>query len=75
MKLPRWTHRLYAYFTGYFWLPCPICDRSFGGHERNLGQLMDTVNRGRVVCSECKAEASKLNKAAFPDRWTEDDEG
>ena len=31
--LPRWLHRLYARFLGYFWLPCPICGRCFGGHE------------------------------------------
>lgn len=30
---PRWPHRLYARLNGYFWHPCPICGRKFGGHE------------------------------------------
>lgn len=31
--IPRWCHRMYARWAGYFWLPCKICDRPFGGHE------------------------------------------
>jgi hypothetical protein len=30
---PRWLNRLYARLMGYFWLPCPLCGRPFGGHE------------------------------------------
>jgi hypothetical protein len=30
---PRWLHRVYALLNGYFWLPCPVCGRKFGGHE------------------------------------------
>jgi hypothetical protein len=33
MRFPRWFHRWYAGTRGYFWLPCPICGRYFGGHE------------------------------------------
>jgi hypothetical protein len=29
----RWAHRWYASAFGYFWLPCPLCGREFGGHE------------------------------------------
>jgi len=29
----RSVHEEYARLHGYFWLPCPLCDRSFGGHE------------------------------------------
>jgi hypothetical protein len=29
----RWAHRRYADALGYFWLPCPLCTRPFGGHE------------------------------------------
>jgi hypothetical protein len=29
----RLLERLRAWFGGYFWLPCPICGRMFGGHE------------------------------------------
>lgn len=31
--IPRWVHHLYALLAGYFWLPCPVCGRHFGGHE------------------------------------------
>lgn len=31
--LPRWMHHLYANVLGYFWLPCALCGRNWGGHE------------------------------------------
>ncbi len=37
MSLPRWCHRCYAWFAGYFWLPCPVCGQMFGGHEWSGG--------------------------------------
>lgn len=33
MRLPRWMHRAYARFFGYFWIPCPLCGYMRGGHE------------------------------------------
>lgn len=45
MFLPRTFHRLYAKIVGYFWLPCPICGRYFGGHE---------WQEGCSICSEQK---------------------
>jgi hypothetical protein len=29
----RWVHRVRAWLGHYFWLPCPLCGRGFGGHE------------------------------------------
>jgi hypothetical protein len=29
----RWLNRLRAWWGGYFWLPCDLCGREFGGHE------------------------------------------
>lgn len=29
----RLAHHAYARFRGFFWLPCPLCGRKFGGHE------------------------------------------
>jgi hypothetical protein len=26
-------HKLYAKAMGFFWLPCDLCGREFGGHE------------------------------------------
>jgi len=37
LQLPRWLHKAYANSCGYFWLPCPRCDRKFGGHEKGWG--------------------------------------
>lgn len=31
--IPRWLHRAYARFGGFFWKACPRCGRMFGGHE------------------------------------------
>jgi hypothetical protein len=31
--LPRWVHHARAELMGYFWAPCPLCGRHFGGHE------------------------------------------
>lgn len=41
-RLPRWTNRLYARVAGYFWVPCPICGRDFGGHEIGDGAFPPT---------------------------------
>jgi hypothetical protein len=55
----RWLHHLYAWQFGYFWMPCPICSRMFGGHEvggwPSLGVEFDALSggqlRGKAVCS------------------------
>lgn len=40
----RWVHRWYARTFGYFWLPCPLCGRDFGGHEwRDIGGNISTI--------------------------------
>jgi len=33
VRRPRWLQRLYAWWHAYFWEPCPLCGRHFGGHE------------------------------------------
>ena len=40
-RLPRWLNRIYARVFGYFWFPCPICGRDFGGHEAAEEALLD----------------------------------
>lgn len=63
MKMPRFLHKLYANFFGYFWLPCPICHKPFGGHEMAEGAyLMDTEARGWGVCKNCVDVAKELNQ-------------
>ena len=33
MKVRRLLAKLYAAFSGHFWLPCQECGRKYGGHE------------------------------------------
>lgn len=53
----RWrrVHHGYAAAFGYFWLPCPLCGRHFGGHEC-AGSVPDPMNgpgRGIGICAPC----------------------
>lgn len=59
----RIVNRWYAKALGYFWLPCPLCGRGFGGHEwpRRDGVPVtvpdpDRPNGGLGICPWC-AEA------------------
>ncbi len=65
-RLPRWCHRVYAWFAGYFWLPCPVCGQMFGGHEWVAGDLVYVLEdyRPRATCPRpvCRATAQI-------DRW------
>lgn len=56
MRLPRYLHKLYAMWFGYFWLPCPLCKRMFGGHETTgalNGTLWTGYESGKAVCPQC----------------------
>ena len=57
----RFLNWLYAFIFGYFWLPCPLCGKNFGGHESH-GMLMTSYGGGVCVCYNCKEIAEKLNK-------------
>lgn len=53
-------HQAYAASHGYFWMPCPLCDRPFGGHERwSPDQLIaDCQAKAEIVeampaCRDC----------------------
>ncbi len=68
----RTFHRVYAWLFGYFWLPCPVCGRMFGGHEIhniNTTPLLTAPGTGKCVCPdpECSRKAAVLNKQHFPD--------
>lgn len=47
---PRWIHKLYAEAMGYFWMPCPVCGRMFGGHEW-AATIELAPGKGQGVCS------------------------
>jgi C4-type Zn-finger protein len=55
MHLPRWMHKAYAFAFGYFWLPCPVCGRMFGGHERPYGSVPHPTepHTRRITCPNC----------------------
>lgn len=66
-------NRLRALWGGFFWLPCPICGKNFGGHEW-AATLKDTAFRGRGVCPQCVDECNRRNEArkeefAAQERW------
>lgn len=50
-------HRRYAKDRGYFWLPCPLCDQPFGGHE--IGDVIPDPTKGEgcglCICPACAA--------------------
>ena len=49
LRRPRWFNWLRAQVGGYFWLPCPMCRRNFGGHE--MSSECDFNSMG--VCEAC----------------------
>lgn len=55
----------YARVRGYFWMPCPLCGRPFGGHEWGKGQTLYKApnGHGTGICPlpACKAEAARRN--------------
>ena len=63
----RLWQRLVAFFGGYFWIPCDLCGRCFGGHEPSA-TLLRTPHRGVGVCLNCKARADQLNDEKWK-RW------
>jgi hypothetical protein len=66
----RILHRLYAFTTAHFWLPCPLCGRMFGGHEKGNGHYQTSAYGGMSVCSNCAEEAENLNRLLWSD-WSE----
>ena len=58
---PRWWARLLALVTGYYWIPCPICQKKFAGFEDG-GCLRLNACIDNHVCPDCTVEAERLNK-------------
>jgi len=69
----RALHRIYARLFGYFWLPCPICRRHFGGNEVKRTNAALIVNSGRalIVCSDpaCSRIAELRNAMRLREQW------
>ena len=64
----RWSNMVevargsWAWLFGYFWMPCPICGRMFGGFEISPVTLMFDWHMGRCVCRKCTGRAIEANK-------------
>ena len=70
----RWLNCLYAFVWGYFWLPCPLCGRKFGGHERG-GSLYCGYGTSVGVCPDCSDEAKRRNAEYFTsEAWRQEQE-
>jgi hypothetical protein len=54
-------HRGYAAAHGFFWLPCPLCDRPFGGHESgdSIPDPTRDPNSGLSICSQCTIKRNR----------------
>lgn len=50
----RLFNKIYAKLFGYFWLPCPICEQYFGGHEWLIGTFnFPSSIKGKGICPDC----------------------
>ena len=57
----RWAHRWYARRHGFFWAPCVLCGRMWGGHEwrdidgkpSHVYRYPDEPMRGTGICPRC----------------------
>ena len=70
LKNKRWRrfrtlNCIYAFIFGYFWVPCPLCNKKFGGHEW-IGSLQTSPGGGVGVCCNCSEKAELLNKRWIP---------
>lgn len=61
----RLLHCMWAKLFGYFWLPCPVCGKMFGGHEIHdllTIPLITDDGRAKSVCSlGCGRRAQEMN--------------
>jgi len=72
MKLRlRWFNKIYALALGYFWLPCPMCGKEFGGHEWTDGYAgIPKISEGGTwlsgtgtgVCPECSPYVNAIHR-------------
>lgn len=54
----REVHKVWAKANGFFWLPCDLCGREYGGHE--IGDTIPDPTRGpgagMCICPFCTIE-------------------
>lgn len=54
-------HHAYATMFGFYWLPCPLCGREYGGHE--AGKSIPDPIAGPpmyvMICSRCSRSQAR----------------
>lgn len=55
---PRILHELWAWIAGYFWTPCPVCGREFGGHEWDGSGIPKRWEPPYILQAVCSPECS-----------------
>jgi ribosome-binding protein aMBF1 (putative translation factor) len=72
MRRPRWLQHFIAWLLGYFWLPCPICGRMFGGQEVVGRRFLVKEDGGEwCVCGDCE-QNGRLEQAQMEEDMTRD---
>lgn len=67
-------HRIYAFIFGYFWLPCPICKKEFGGHQKNGILYTDyKLTTGKCICPNCAKISREWHQDVVFDYYTKVD--
>jgi len=77
--VPRILHKWYAKLNHYFWLPCPVCGRYFGGHEKHGKQGIITKREKNEhgaeyeystgVCEYCDGTELSIKNGFKPKVW------
>jgi hypothetical protein len=56
----RFLNKVYASIFGYFWIPCPLCGKEFGGQEwKSYDGKSDSIpskkniGAGEGICPDC----------------------
>ena len=60
----RFCEQIRAFVGHYFWLPCVICGRYYGGHERH-GDLYLGGGTGVSTCWDCREEGRRLSQGGI----------
>ena len=66
MKHRTW-NKFRAMIGRYFWLPCPLCGKDFGGHEWDGTRIPNSYASGTGVCPDCREEAHKITEVFYED--------
>ena len=70
---PRPLHFLISAYGSYYWMPCSLCGRWYGGHEP-CGSLNTSWHGGHTVCRKCASKADAKNKAREAEFNRQEDE-